>query len=104
MGFSNPDCDVPGATKLALTLSAEFTVMVHVVLAPELEQAPPQPANVELPVAFAVSVTEVPGGSVSEQVPVTSPLFIAQLLIAGEAKEFDVTEPLPVPTFVTVKV
>jgi hypothetical protein len=81
--------------------SDEFVVRRHVVLAPSLAQSPPQPAKIEFPVGFAVSVTRVPLGSLSEHVPVTLPLLIAQL-IAGEAEEFDVTVPAPVPTSVTV--
>ncbi len=59
MGLREPAWDDPAATKLALTFSAEFTVKVHVALAPELAHAPPQPANVDVPFAVAVSVTEV---------------------------------------------
>jgi hypothetical protein len=74
---------------------------MHCALVPE--HAPLQPVNVDPESALAVSVTWVALGSLSEHVPVTLPPLIAQL-IAGEAKEFDVTEPLPEPVSDTVSV
>jgi hypothetical protein len=78
-------------------------VTLQVALVPELAHAPPHPVNDDPAAGVAVSVTEVPVESFSEQVPVTLPLRIAQL-IAGEAEEFDVTEPAPAPSSVTVSV
>jgi hypothetical protein len=78
-------------------------VTLQVALVPEPAHAPPHPVNVEPAAGVAVSVTEAPVESFSEQVPVTLPLIIAQL-IAGEAEEFDVTEPAPDPSSVTVSV
>jgi hypothetical protein len=58
---------VGGATKLAVTVSAEFMVKVQVGFVPELAQAPPQPPNVDGPpsgadgLGVAVKVTTAPG-------------------------------------------
>jgi hypothetical protein len=60
MGLRVPACDAPGATKLALTFNAEFIVTVQEMLAPKLAHAPPQPTNVDVPIASAFSTTEVP--------------------------------------------
>ena len=46
--------------KLAVAFAAEFMVKEQVGLVPALAQAPPQPRNVEVPVA--VRVTMVPLG------------------------------------------
>ncbi len=60
--------------------------------APVPLQAPPQPANVDPPVAVAASVTELPLRKLAEQVlPQVMPLGLL------------VTVPLPPPIFTTVK-
>jgi hypothetical protein len=87
--------------KLAETLVAALTLTVHIALVPE--HGLPQPVNADPGYAFAVSVTCVPLGSLSEHVPVTIPPLIAQL-IAGIAEEFDFTVPLPEPVSVRVNV
>ena len=46
--------------KLAVAFSTETTDTLHVGLVPEAAHAPPQPRNVEVPVAAAVSVTGDP--------------------------------------------
>src|SRR5258706_383983 len=56
-------------------------------------QAPPQPANTELPAATAVRVTTVPTMKLNEQVA-------PQLMPAT----FEVTVPVPVPVLVTMRV
>ena len=64
-------------------------VTVHV---PEPWQSPLQPANVEFAAGVAVRVTEVPDPNEAAQVA-------PQLTPAGD----EVTVPVPVPAFVTVR-
>jgi hypothetical protein len=74
---------------VAVTVLSASIVTWHAA-APE--QSPDQPVNVEPEAGLAVSVTWVPGWNCAEQV---EPQFTPDGL--------DVTVPLPVPAFVTVK-
>jgi hypothetical protein len=74
---------------VAVTFRADVIATVQVAEVPE--QAPLQPANVEVPSGAAVSVTLFPDAYVAEQVA-------PQLTPDGE----DLTVPPPAPAFVTV--
>jgi hypothetical protein len=71
----------------------ELLPVIDTVQPPLPVQLPDQPAKFESLAGVAVSVTEVPGSYWAEHVE-------PQLIPAGEL----VTEPLPVPVFVTVSV
>ena len=82
---------VAALEKVAVTLRACVILTVHGPV--PLHPAPLQPVNVEPLAAVAVRVTLVPEVKAALQVP-------GQLIPAG----LEVTVPLPVPAFVTVRV
>src|SRR5262245_53722012 len=78
---------VGGALKFALTVTSPSITTLQ---APVPLQPPAQPANVEPPVAVAVSVTVAPGAYSSLQSP-------------GQSMPSPVTRPVPVPGRLTLR-